>query len=57
MESKKMVVGTSEMEVINGKVVISSEELAAAVQNFDVAVGEEEEANLTINFCRVGESR
>ena len=32
MENKKLVVKGTEMEVVDGKVVISSEELAAAIQ-------------------------
>lgn len=46
-----------EVEVVDGKVVISSEELAAAIQNYDVSANAEEEAALTVNFCMVGGGR
>lgn len=39
-----------EMEVVDGKVVISSEELAAAIQTQQIDLGAEEEANIDINI-------
>ena len=38
------------MEVVDGKVVISSEELAAAIQTQQIDLGAEEEANIDINI-------
>lgn len=37
-------------EVVDGKVVISSEELAAAIQTQQIDLGAEEEANIDINI-------
>lgn len=48
MENKKLVVKGTEMEVVDGKVVISSEELAAAIQTQQIDLGAEEEANIDI---------
>ena len=48
MENKKLVVKGTEMEVVDGKVVISSEELAAAIQTQQIDL--EEEANIDINI-------
>ena len=45
MENKKLVVKGTEMEV-----VISSEELAAAIQTQQIDLGAEEEANIDINI-------
>ena len=39
MENKKLVVKGTEMEVVDGKVVISSEELAAAIQTQQIDLG------------------
>lgn len=50
MENKKLVVKGTEMEVVDGKVVISSEELAAAIQTHQIDLGAEEEANIDINI-------
>ena len=50
MENKKLVVKGTEMEVVDGKVVISSEELAAAIQTQQIDLGAEEEANIDINI-------
>lgn len=52
MENKKLVVKGTEMEVVDGKVVISSEELAAAIQTQQIDLGAEEEANIDINIIR-----
>ncbi len=54
MESRRVVLGTKEMEVVDGKVVIASEELAAAIQDYELNAGAEEEADLIVNFCRIG---
>lgn len=48
MEKSNLIVKKDEMEVIDGKVVISSEELAEAIQNYDVDVTTEEEDNFNI---------
>lgn len=48
MENKKLVVKGTEMEVVDGKVVISSEELAAAIQTQQIDLGAEEEANIDV---------
>lgn len=45
MEERKIVVGSEEMEVVDGKVVISSEELAAAIQSREVDLNAEESEN------------
>ena len=50
MENNKLVVKGTEMEVVDGKVVISSEELAAAIQTQQIDLGAEEEANIDINI-------
>ena len=50
MENKKIVVKGTEMEVVDGKVVISSEELAAAIQTQQIDLGAEEEANIDISI-------
>lgn len=42
---RKFVVKPEELEVVDGKVVISSEELASAIQNQEVDLNSEEEAN------------
>ena len=47
MENKKLVVKGTEMEVVD---VISSEELAAAIQTQQIDLGAEEEANIDINI-------
>ena len=49
-ENKKLVVKGTEMEVVDGKVVISSEELAAAIQTQQIDLGAEEEANIDISI-------
>lgn len=53
MENKSLVVTSEKMEVVDGKVIISSEELAAAMQGCNVDLEAEEEAALTINFCQI----
>lgn len=45
MERRNLVVAKDEMEIVDGKVMISSEELAAAIQDYDVDVNAEEENN------------
>lgn len=54
MEDKKFVVKGNEMEVVDGKVVISSEELAAAIMSSYVDLGAEEEIEGVIMFCKNG---
>lgn len=50
MENKKLVVKGNDMEVVDGKVVISSEELAAAIQTQQVNLEAEEEAEGSLVF-------
>lgn len=45
MERTNLVVNQDEFQVVDGKVVISSEELAKAIQDFEVDPNTEEEAN------------
>ena len=57
MENKNYVIKRDEMEVVDGKVIISSEELAAAIMSSDVNLGTEEEAEWSIfeqNHCNTG---
>ena len=57
MENKKLVVKGNDMEVIEGKVVISSEDLAAAIQTQQVNLEAEEEAEGSLVFqigCNTG---
>lgn len=54
---RKFVVKPNEMKVIDGKVVISSEELAEAIQSQIVDLNAEDEANSLIlvqNSCNSG---
>ena len=44
MENNKIVVAGNEMEIIDGKVVIESEDLAAAIRSQEVNLNAEEEA-------------
>lgn len=46
---RKFVVKPNEMEVVDGKVVISSEELAAAIQNQGIDMDSEDSAS----FCDI----
>lgn len=48
MENKDYVIKRDEMEVVNGKVVISSEELVEAVQSYEMNLNEEDAANVDI---------
>lgn len=50
MERKNLVVAKEEMEVVDGKVMITSEELAQAIQDCGVDINAEEEDNLTIKI-------
>lgn len=50
MTKENLVVAAENIEVIDGKVVISSEELAAAYQNQEIDLMAEESAE-DINFC------
>lgn len=43
MEKRNLRVAREDIEVVDGKVVISSEELAAAIQQYDVDLNAEEE--------------
>lgn len=55
MKRENLVVKPEEMEVVDGKVVISSEELAAAIQDYDVDLNGEDEAEaikIVVNFCK-----
>lgn len=56
MEKRNLVVAKDEMEIVDGKVMISSEELAAAIQDYDVDVDAEEEDNLKIHISVIIES-
>ena len=52
MKKENLVVTAENVQVVDGKVVINSEELAAAIQNCEVDLGADEEDALTINvFC------
>ncbi len=50
MEKRDLVVEKDEMEVVDGKVLIASEELAAAIQDYNVDANAEEEDNLKIKI-------
>lgn len=52
MKKTNLVVSREDIKVVDGNVVISSEELAAAIQNYDVNLNEEEMAEgiIDINF-------
>ena len=50
MEDKKFVVKGNEMEVVDGKVVISSEELVAAIQSNEIDLEGEDAANDFVLF-------
>ena len=56
MTRENIRVTMKDMEVVDGKVVISSEELAMAVQDYKLDPNADEEADAeTIGFfCRVG---
>lgn len=45
MERTNLVVNQDELQIVDGRVVISSEELAKAIQNYEVDPNTEEEAN------------
>ncbi len=49
MESKKFIANKEDITVADGKVVIDSEEFAAAIQNYSVDATAAEEDYL--NFC------
>lgn len=53
MENKKLVVKGTEMEVVDGKVVISSEELAAAIQTQQIDLGAEKKLTLILTLWGV----
>ncbi len=59
MENKKINLLGENAKVIDGKVIIDSEELANAIEACDFALNGEEEAGFSVNFgCRVsGEVR
>ncbi len=58
MEKRNFGVAAEEVEVLDGKVVITSEELARAIQEQEVNLSEEDEAGLSINFgCKVSAVR
>ena len=44
MKNNKIVLAGNEMEIVDGKVVIESEDLAAAIQSQEVDLNAEEEA-------------
>ena len=53
MERKNLTVTHEDMQLVDGKVVITSEELAKAIQDYEVDLNAEEEADLfgiTLNF-------
>lgn len=53
MERKNLTVTHEDMQFVDGKVVITSEELAKAIQDYEVDLNAEEEADLfgiTLNF-------
>ena len=52
MKQRNFVIKPDEMEVVDGKVVISSEELAAAIQNGEVDLNAEEKAEALIEINR-----
>ena len=52
MKQRNFVIKRDEMEVVDGKVVISSEELAAAIQNGEVDLNAEEKAEALIEINR-----
>lgn len=56
MEKKELVVKPDDVKIIDGKVVVTSEELVAAIQDYEVDMnGEEGDEALSINiFCHVG---
>ncbi len=54
MENKNYVIKRDEMEVVDGKVVISSEELASAIMSSDVDLSAEEELDALVMFCKNG---
>ena len=54
MENKNYVIKRDEMEVVDGKVVISSEELASAIMSSDVDLSAEEELDVLVMFCKNG---
>ena len=45
MENRSFKVKPEELEVVGGKVIIASEELAMAIQSKEVDLGSEEEAD------------
>lgn len=52
MEQNGVVVNKEQMKVVDGNVVISSEELAAAIQDESLFVNGEEEA-MDFNICLI----
>ena len=52
MERTNLAVTREDMQIVDGKVVITSEELAKAIQDYDVNLNAEEEAEgiIDINF-------
>lgn len=53
MERTNLAVTREDMQLVDGKVVITSEELARALQDYEVNLNAEEEADLlgiTLNF-------
>lgn len=51
MTKENLVVASEDIQVQDGKVVISSEELAAAIQSQDVDLEASEELGFSINFA------
>lgn len=52
MTRDNLVVASEDIQIVDGKVVISSEELACAIQECGVDLtAEEEENGITINLC------
>lgn len=54
MENKNYVIKKDEMDVVDGKVVISSEELAAAIMSSEVDLSAEEEMDWSLMICKNG---
>lgn len=52
MENKNYVIKRDEMEVVDGRVVISSEELASAIMSSEVDLAADEELGGIFMLCR-----
>lgn len=50
MKKENLVVTAENVQVVDGKVVIDSEELASAIQNYDINLNDEEENQAAGNF-------